>query len=98
MAVAFDGHGRQLAREPVREPVTPALTAPVVGEHAPRDAEQPRAGRLALGHITQPPPRHEKGLGDDVGRIGGLVDAPQRVPEHQPPVRVEQRPEAALGL
>ena len=82
----------------IRALLAGALTAPVVGEHPPRDAQQPRARRLTLGHITQPPPRHEKGLGDDVGRIGGLVDAPQRVPEHQPPVRVEEHPEPALGL
>ena len=85
----FDGH--RLGRDPRVQRLAPALGPVAVADHVARDGVQPResVGR----HIAPPPPRHQKGLGEDVlGLVGG--ESPPGVREHRTSVRLIQRNEA----
>jgi hypothetical protein len=84
--------------EPITEPLPAQATAAVVGEHAPGDAVQPQPDLCAHRDLMAAAPGDEEGLGDDVGRILGLLDAPQGVRQERREVDGVDAPEAVLLL
>jgi hypothetical protein len=72
---------RALGTNPLGKSVTPTLSALLVREDAPCGPVQPQPPLFTGRQLVEPPPRHEEGLGDDIGRIVAIGPS-ERVAEH----------------
>ncbi len=92
---------REVGPEPVRQCQPAALATPVICQDAPGSAVQPEPGLIARRYLVKAPPGSQECLGQDVGRIVGIVGAAQGVPEQGDPVRrvhfLEPVPSLSLG-
>ena len=96
--VAGVGHGgRELPAQPVAERGAPVVAAPVVGEHPPGDAVQPRPGLGAARHVREPSPRDQERVRGDVGGVLRAVGAAQREAEDRVEVGRVQAAERLLA-
>ena len=68
--------------------------APIVGNHLPADAEQPR--KWGLRHLLAPPPRDCKRLGEDVLGSAAILDPANHIPAKLRVMSLEQVVEPGL--
>jgi hypothetical protein len=83
------------------EAIAPSHGPPLVREDTPGGPVEPKERAIAFGHVLEPPPGDEKGLGYDVGGVLG-AHTPERVAEDAVVIRLVENletiaPRAPIG-